>query len=143
MNRLPARLRGQLFRLLRDPWWGRWRAVRYGDLDKASTRAVSDEMNYAATLSLEVPEGERESALRELIPLLESWTVDGHRVVETVHRGQDLFEGPAARLGPDLVLTLALRDNYTYTLLPSARAAKGQTWREFAPAEYVGGRDSE
>ena len=30
---------------------------RYGDLDRAATRAVSDEMNYAATLSLEVPEG--------------------------------------------------------------------------------------
>lgn len=141
VNRLPARLQGQLFRLIPGSVMGQVEArSRYGDLDKAATRAVSDEMNYAATLSLEVPEGEREAALAELIPLLMSWTVDGHKVVETVHRGEELFSGPAAHLGPDLVLTLALRDNYTYTLLPSARAAAGQTWRVFAEHEHVGGK---
>lgn len=141
VNRVPAHLQGQLFRLLPGSLVGQVESrSRYGDLDKASTRAVSDEMNYAATLSLEVPEGEREEAFASLIPLLESWTVDGHKVVETVHRGEDLFEGPAAHHGPDLVLTLALRDNYTYTLLPSARASRGQTWREFTEEEYVGGK---
>ena len=141
VKRLPAAAQGRLFRFLPDRLVGQVESrSRYGDLDKAATRAVSDEMNYAATLHLEVPEAEREAAIAELTPLLLGWEVDGQRVVEAVHRREDLYEGGALSLAPDLVLTLALRDDYSYTLLPSARARPGQTWRVLEPHEHVGGK---
>ena len=141
LKRLPAAAQGRLFRLLPDRLVGQVESrSRYGDLDRAATRAVSDEMNYAATLSLEVPEGDRAAAIAELTPLLLDWTVEGQKVVERVHLREDLYDGEALPLAPDLVLELAYRDGYSYTLLPSARAAAGQTWRRLETHEHPGGK---
>lgn len=141
LRHLPAAAQGRLFRLLPDGLVGRIEArSRYGDVDRGQTRAISDEMNYAATLHLEVPQSDRQQAISELAPLLLDWEVEGQRVVTAVHRREDLYEGPATGLSPDLVLDLALRDGYSYTLLPSGRAAPGQSFRRLSPDEHVGGK---
>ncbi|MCB9777319.1 MAG: alkaline phosphatase family protein [Alphaproteobacteria bacterium] len=141
VQRIPAALQGRVFRAVPKRLLGRIEGrSRYGDIDLSATRALSDEMNYAATLHLEVPEGERAAATRELAALLATWEVDGHRPVTAVHRREDLYEGPCVDRSPDLVVDLALRDGYSYTLLPSLRAAPGCTWRVLAPHEHAGGK---
>jgi len=141
VERVPAELQGRLFRAVPKRLLGRVEsASRYGDLDLPRCRALSDEMNYAATLHLAVPEAERARAAEELRELLLVWEVDGHRPVQAVYRREELYEGPCVARSPDLVLQLALREGYSYTLLPSLRAAPGQTWRRLRPEEHVGGK---
>lgn len=138
---VPAHLQGRLFRALPAGWLGRAEGEsRYADLDKAATRAFSDEMNYAATIHLQGEPGARAALAAELEARLPTWEVDGQRVVTAVHRREALYEGPFVGRSPDLVLELALREGYSYTLLPSARAAAGQTFRVLDPQEHVGGK---
>ncbi len=122
-------------------------AARYGDIDFGATRAWSDEMNYAATIHLNVrgrdPLGRVENvalAVEELTRDLLTWEVAGERVVDGVDRN------PAAERGAaDLTLRLATRAGtrggaYSYTLLPSTRVAAGTTWRTLSREEHVGGK---
>ncbi len=136
VRRLPAELLGRAES-----------ATRYGDVDFSATRAWSDEMNYAATIHLNVrgrdPLGTIDdvaAASRDLSRALLGWEVDGQRVVERVYTRDELFRGEGAAGAPDLVLELALRDGYSYTMLPSARVPAGTSWRRFAPHEHVGGK---
>lgn len=139
--RVPARLQGRLYRAAPAGWLARLEAdSRYGDLDPSATRAASDELNYAATLHLQVPEAERAQATAELRDLLLGWQVDGRPVVRAVHSREELYEGPCVGRSPDLVLDLHLRDGYSYTLLPSLRAPPGRTWRRLEPHEHPGGK---
>ena len=141
MRRIPARLQGKLFRAIPDRVLSRLETgSRFGDVDLGHTCAVSDEMNYAATVRLNLPAPERAQAIEDLRGLLLEWEVDGHRPVAAVHAREDIYDGPAVELSPDLVLELALRDGYSYTLLPSARAPRGQTWRRLEAHEHVGGK---
>jgi predicted AlkP superfamily phosphohydrolase/phosphomutase len=122
-------------------------AARYADIDFAGTRAWSDEMNYAATIHLNVrgrdPLGtidDVDAAAADLTRLLLGWEVEGRKVVTRVWRRDEIFTGECVPSAPDLVLELALRDGYSVTLLPSVRAAPGQTWRRLTRAEHVGGK---
>ena len=138
---LPSGVQGKVFRAVPDKLMGQIEASsRYGNVDRQATRAVSDEMNYAATIHLELPEQERVAAFEELRGLLMDWEVDGQSVVKDLWLREDLYEGPCVARSPDIVMELNTRDGYTYTLLPSMRAAPGQTWRRFAPHEHVGGK---
>ena len=143
-TKLPSQLQGKVFRAVPDALLGHIETrSRYGDLDLHSTRALSDEMNYAATLRLNFPEEDaagRAAATTELSQLLSEWTVDGHRVVDAVHTRESLYQGPCVGDSPELILELNLREGTTYTLLPSARADPGQTWRLLDPHEYPGGK---
>ena len=118
-------------------------ATRYGDVDFSRTRAWSDEMNYAATLHLNL-RGREVSGfdfdVDALIADLLAWEVEGRRVVMRVDMADEIYGPARAPGGPDLVLTLALRDGYSSTLLPSSRVAKGTTWRRLEPPEHVGGK---
>jgi len=68
------------------------------------------------------------------------WEVDGHHVVERIHDREDLYHGECVDRAPDLVLDLALREDYSYTLLPSGRVSPGTTWRRLSPEERHGGK---
>lgn len=141
LRTLPARAQGKLFRSMPSAFLG-WMEgrSRYGDLDLPRCCALSDELSYAATLRMNMPESERPAATRELTQLLLEWEVDGHQPVARVWSREELYEGPHVGLAPDLLLELALRDGYSYTLLPSVRVPSGTTWRRLLPAEHAGGK---
>jgi hypothetical protein len=120
---------------------------RYGDIDFSTTRAWSDEMNYAATIHLNLadrdPQGQLtdpDQAIKELSSALLNWQVEGVPVVQEIIPARQAYKGPHLLGAADLILELTIPDGYTYTLLPSKRAAKGQTWRRFEPSEYPGGK---
>lgn len=148
LRTLPPRVQEQVVRRMPARALARLESSsRYGDLDFAGTRAWSDELNYAATVHLNVagrdPRGtvvDREVAAAELSELLLSWRVDGERVVERVHLREALYDGPHVVRSPDLVLELTEPADTTWTLLPSARSRPGKTWRRLRPDEHVGGK---
>jgi predicted AlkP superfamily phosphohydrolase/phosphomutase len=148
LRHLPTKAQQQLVRALPNAVLSAVESsARYGDIDFSKTRAFSDEMNYAATIHLNVAgrDGsgivqDRKAAIQELRALLLSWEVDGQQVVQSVREREDLYSGQAVELSPDLVLELNWADGYTYTLLPSARVPAGQTWRRIAPSEHAGGK---
>jgi len=143
-TKLPSELQGKVFRAVPDSILGHIETrSRYGDIDMDETRALSDEMNYAATLRLNLPEEDvdgRAEAVSQLREILAEWTVDGHRVVDSVHTREELYDGDCVSDSPELIIELALRDNYSYTLLPSARAQPGETWRLLNEDEHAGGK---
>jgi len=148
LRHLPTKAQQQLVRALPNAVLSAVESsARYGDIDFSKTRAFSDEMNYAATIHLNVAGRDacgivqdRKAAIQELRALLLSWEVEGQQVVESVRDREDLYSGQAVGLSPDLVLELNWADGYTYTLLPSARVPAGQTWRRIASSEHAGGK---
>jgi len=48
--------------------------------------------------------------------------------------------GPVADRAPDLILELAVPNNYSYTLLPSNLVPAQTLSRRLSPAEYMGGK---
>jgi predicted AlkP superfamily phosphohydrolase/phosphomutase len=143
-TRIPSDWQGKVYRAVPDAILGSIETrSRFGDLDMGRTRAVSDEMNYAATIRLNLPEGDSEGrmkAFNELRELLLAWEVDGHRVVCDVFRREDIYEGPRVADSPEIIVELNNRDGYSYTVLASARVPKGTTWRRLQPHEYPGGK---
>ena len=143
-TRVPSSWQGKIYRAVPDAVLGTIESKsRFGDIDFARTRAVSDEMNYAATIRLNLPgasAAQREEAVSALRADLATWEVDGHRVVERVSTREELYTGSCVSDSPDLILDLHLRDGYSYTLLPSLRVPEGTTWRQLEPHEYVGGK---
>ncbi|MBN2798999.1 MAG: alkaline phosphatase family protein [Deltaproteobacteria bacterium] len=121
--------------------------ARYGDLDFPRTLAWSDEMNYAATLQLNLagrePLGlatDRDAAIAEITEALLGWEVEGERVVAAVRRREALYHGPLVDRSADLVLELTEPGGYAWTLLPSGQARRGQLHRRLAPDELGGGK---
>ena len=143
-TRVPANWQGKLYRAVPDAVLGSIETKsRFGDIDFERTRAVSDEMNYAATIRLNLPGAtvsQRAEAVRMLQADLATWEVDGHQVVKSVSTREELYSGPCVGDSPDVIIELNLRDDYSYTLLPSLRVPTGTTWRKLEPAEYVGGK---
>jgi predicted AlkP superfamily phosphohydrolase/phosphomutase len=143
-TRIPSDWQGKVYRAVPDAVLGSIETrSRFGDLDMARTRAVSDEMNYAATIRLNLPEDDtagRSNAFVELRELLLGWEVEGHKVVADVTRREDLYEGSRVADSPEIIVELNNRDGYSYTLLASARVPKGTTWRRLQPHEYPGGK---
>lgn len=122
-------------------------SARYGNIDFSQTRAFSDEMNYAATIHLNVADRDkdgviqnRDAAIEDLRTLLLEWEIQGEKVVRSVSRREDVYAGDMVKFAPDLILELHEVKGYTYTLLPSARAPQGKVWRTLSPEEYEGGK---
>lgn len=132
-------------RRLPGAWLGAAEArARWGAIDLARSRAWSDEMNYAATVHLNLrgrdPWGtvdDAEAATRALEAWLREWRVDGRPVVDRVVRRAEAAPGAD---GPDLVLELALRDGASPVVLPSTRVPAGVTARRLGPEEHLGGK---
>jgi predicted AlkP superfamily phosphohydrolase/phosphomutase len=134
-GRIPSHLQGRMFRALPRRFRDKLESQsRFGGVDFLRTRAISDEMNYSATLRLNLPEGEFPVLREQLL----AWEVDGHHPIEKVYRREEIYTGEAVHLSPEIILGLGLRDGYSYTLLPSHRA-QGD-WRVLEPCEYVGGK---
>jgi predicted AlkP superfamily phosphohydrolase/phosphomutase len=110
--------------------------ARFAAIDMTRTQVFSDELNYFPALHLNLvgrePQGivpasavdatcaRIEDTLRAI---RDPWT--GRPVVEAIHRREAIYAGPLCARAPDLVLTLALDDGYTYNLMPSAGAPPG------------------
>lgn len=134
IRRMPGRLLGRLEA-----------GTRYGDIDFSRTRAWSDELNYSATIHLNLrgrdPQGmieKEDQAIKELTMELLEWEVEGQRVVKRVIPGQEAMPGGVGI--PDLFIEFFLRENYSYTLLPSGRVPPGTLHRRLKPEEFVGGK---
>lgn len=148
LRHLPAKAQQQLVRGLPSSLLSLVESTsRYGDIDFSSTKAFSDEMNYAATIHLNVMERDedgqivdRDAAIQALTDALLAWEENGQRVVRKVFRREEIYTGEAVSWSPDLVLELNEVQGYTYTLLPSARVPQGQTWRQLESSEHAGGK---
>ena len=143
-TRIPPSVQGKLYRAVPSAVLGTIESKsRFGDIDFSGTLAVSDEMNYAATIRLNldgVPSEAHGEVVARLREDLLSWRVDGHDVVQRVDTREALYEGPCVGDSPEVVVELNLREGYSYTLLPSLRVPQGTTWRKLEPHEYVGGK---
>lgn len=141
---LPARLQGKLFRRIPKFVINHLESrSRYANIDFTQTFAVSDEMNYSTTIRLHT-EGlspkEIEQNIEQLRACLLGWEIDGEKVVSSIYHRDDLYVGAVCHRSPELIVELAMPKGATYTLLPSNRAKKGQTWRYLAPEEWQGGK---
>ena len=101
---------------------------------------MSDEMNYSATIRLNAEPREHRRLVQRLMQDLLEWEVDGQKPIRRVHYRDDIYDGAAVEKSPEVILELNLRDNYSYTLLPSSRSRKGETWRKLNPEELMGGK---
>lgn len=148
LTRLPPRLKERLFRLggAALPSWLESR-TRFGAIDFARTLAFSDELNYFPAVWLNVtgrdPSGFVRPAdrarvgrqvERALLALRDPWT--GARVVQSVWRREELYDGPFIERAPDLVLELALREGYSYNVRPSP--GPGAVFERLSPSEHLG-----
>ena len=144
LSQIPARFQGTLFRAIPARVKSKLEASsRFGNVDFDRTIALSDEMNYAATIRLnleKIPQLELENTIQALRKDLLEWTVDGHHPVKCVHFRDEVYQGAMVHKSPELILELNLRDGYTYTMLPSVRAANNTTWRKLNPDEFQGGK---
>ena len=116
--------------------------TRFGNIDFTQTRALSDEMNYAATIRLNVPKEKHRATIQELREVLLAWEVEGHHPIQDVYFRDDLYQGSCIERSPEVILELAKRDDYTYTLLPSVRAKKGEVWKRLEKEDLLGGKGS-
>ena len=124
-------------------------ASRYADIDFSKSAAFSDEMNYSATVHLNMAGRDRlglEVDVPRLVSDLLDWEVDGEKVVAKVEHREELYSGGCVSRSADLILTLNergsgdLSDGFTYTLLPSGRVPAGTTYRKLVGDELVGGK---
>ncbi len=149
LPKVPLEIQQQVFRRLPSKWLGQLEGrTRYGSIEFSSTKAWSDEMNYAATIHLNVegrdPLGtvrDVDATLRGLTKDLLEWRVDGEPVVQAVHRREDLYQGPFVERSPDLVLERTEPEGYTWTLLSSALGtspSRRLTTDELAGAKGLG-----
>ena len=136
---MPHSLQGPLFRALPDNLLNRSEtSARFGRLAIDQSRAFSDEMNYAATIRLNLPVMKHRAAVQELQECLGDWRVDGHSVVKSVHYRDDLYWGDAVYRSPEIVLELDLREGYSYTLLSSN--GDGPDWKKLGSEELQGAK---
>lgn len=148
LTKLSPRLKERLFRF-RGAMLPSWleSQTRFGAIDFSRTIAFSDELNYFPAVWLNqvgrepkgfVREADRKRVAREveraLKALRDPWT--GAPVVEEVWRREELYSGPFVERAPDLVLRLALRDGYSWNLLPSG--GPGATFERLPREEHLG-----
>jgi predicted AlkP superfamily phosphohydrolase/phosphomutase len=148
LTKFSPRLKERLFRF-RGAMLPSWleSQTRFGAIDFSRTLAFSDELNYFPAVWLNQvgrePKGfvraaDRARVSREveraLLALRDPWT--GARVVEEVWRREELYEGQFVDRAPDLVLRLALRDGYSWNLLPSG--GPGATFERLPREEHLG-----
>ncbi|MCB9622160.1 MAG: hypothetical protein H6723_02365, partial [Sandaracinus sp.] len=116
-------------------------------IDFSRTLAFSDELNYFPGVWLNQvgrePKGfvraaDRDAVRRDVAQALKAlrdpWT--GQPVVLEAWPREELYEGPFVDRAPDLVLRLALRDGYSWNLLPSN--GPGPVFTQLPPEEHLG-----
>lgn len=158
LRSLPPALRERIFRAAGTllPSWLESR-VRFAAIDFGQTVAFSDELNYLPAIHFNVrgrePNGQlapadipktRRALQDALLALRDPWT--GAPVVSAVHAREAIFSGPYLERAPDLLLELHLdphldaneRSSYSYNLMPSAEARRGELFRKLAPSEHLG-----
>ena len=150
LEHLPAEMQQSLIRALPNSLVDRIESSsRYADIDFSKTAAFSDEMNYSATVHLNLHGRDRhglEVDVPRLISDLLEWRADGEPVVSKVERREELYTGDCVSRSPDLIVTLnergvgALSDGFSYTLLPSGRVPSGVTYRKLDTDELIGGK---
>ncbi len=149
---LPARLRQTLFRALGATLPSMLESkARFGAIDFEHTQAFSDELNYMPAVYLNLagrePKGQvlaesveatTQKVIDALLALRDPWTQ--RAVVSRVYRAAELFSGPCLTKAPDLILDFNLDDGYSYNLMPSSSAPKGDKamWRRLQRHEYLG-----
>ena len=124
---------------------------RFGAIDMTRTAAFSEELNYAPSIWLNVrgrdplgtvaPGREYDALLERLRADLLAWRhpVSGARIVDAVHRRDELYAGPCVDAAPDLVLEPAFESGYSYVWLPST-GDEDASVRTLARVEYVAGK---
>jgi predicted AlkP superfamily phosphohydrolase/phosphomutase len=151
LTRLPPRVRERLFRgagaLLPGLLESR---ARFGAIDMRRTQVFSDELNYFPALHYNLRGREplgtvapsEVPALRARIEAALYALRDpstGKPVVQRIFAREELFHGPLLARAPDLLLELALRDGYSYNLMPSSAAPSGTgAFRRLEQHEYLG-----
>lgn len=157
LRSLSPRLRERLFRAAGALLPSRLESrVRFGAIDFERTVAFSDELNYLPAIHFNVrgrePKGQlpaselaatRRALEEALLALRDPWT--DRPVVKAVHAREELFQGPYLERAPDLLLELCLDPHpthagaaYSYNLMPSSEARRGELFRKLAPAEHLG-----
>ncbi len=131
LGRLPQSALGAAIRALPAAWSQRaLDAARSTGVDFASSRAFSDELDYAPSIWLNrrhvfpsgtVSEAEASSLVerigRALLALRDP--EDGTRLVAAVHRREAVLHGPCVRRAPDLIVEPAWPRGYRASFLPS------------------------
>jgi len=123
--------------------------ARFAGIDWQRTRVFSDEVPYFPSLRLNLAGRDREGVVtadqREAVLegvtrdlLAERDPFDGGSVVESVHRREDLFEGPFADRYPDLVLELRRPGGFAYTA-GSSRSGLERSWMRRLRADELSG----
>ncbi len=124
---------------------------RFGAIDMAHTAAFSEELNYAPSIWLNVrgrdplgtvaPGREYDALVERLRADLLAWRhpANGARIVDAVHRRDEIYAGTCLEDAPDLVLESALENGYSYAWLPST-GDESASVRPLAPTEYVAGK---
>ena len=152
LRAIPARLQG---RLARGPGAGiatRLEArSRFAGIDWRSTRAFSEELNYAPGVSLNVvgreplgtvaPE-EVEATARALVADLLDWRdpKTGAPIVARARARREVHgDGPFLERAPDVVVDLALEDGYSTTVRRSGGTPGPSTWR-IGVSEHAGSK---
>ncbi|MCA9607426.1 MAG: alkaline phosphatase family protein [Myxococcales bacterium] len=148
LTALPPRARQAVFSLAGRALPGLVESrARFGGIDFSQTRAFSDELNYFPGVWLNQvgrePKGfvraaDRDAVRRDVAQALKAlrdpWT--GQPVVVEAWPREELYEGPFLDRAPDLVLRLALRDGYSWNLLPSN--GPGPVFTQLPPEEHLG-----
>ena len=110
LNQIPSRLQGGLFRALPSRLKSKLEtSSRFGNVDFEKTIALSDEMNYAATIRLNIDMVHRSDLETKIAALREdllSWMVDGHHPVKSVQYRDDVYSGAMVHKSPELILEL-------------------------------------
>jgi predicted AlkP superfamily phosphohydrolase/phosphomutase len=124
---------------------------RLAGINWAGTHAFSEEVNTFPAVWLNVrgrepagkvePGAEYEHFRAMIMSALAKWQnpVTGRTVIETVWRREDLYQGPAVKYAPDIILEPALDQGYSYSFMSSGGRA-GDPMRRLAPSERIGAK---
>lgn len=129
--------------------------LRFGRIDWGGTLAYSEDQNTLPGVRINLRGREPRGAVNpgrdylrvrmEIISRLEAWrNPDTHeRIVKRAWPKEELYEGPALRAAPDIILELALDRGYAYTILPvRARGEAAAPVRTIDPGERTGSKGS-
>ncbi len=142
MKLAPESWRGTLFRRFRGLAARAESGSRFGGIDWENTKAWSEELNYYPSIRVNLkgrePQGQVHPAdydafCTDLCAQLEAWPP-----IRKAWRREELYTGDYVERAPDILLTMALEDGYSYSCL---RSRGGESLRRIGPDEYVGGKE--
>jgi predicted AlkP superfamily phosphohydrolase/phosphomutase len=148
LRAVPFRLQGPLVRRVPNAAGRLEGGARFGGIAWGVTRAYSEELDYHPSIWINMagrePEGvvaqrDYERTRDAVCEALTDWRDgDGRAVVERCWRREELYQGPATTLAPDVVLELAAPGGYSPSCLRSPGA--GPALRRLTPAEHGAGK---